>query len=223
MMSAYRGKRFFDCALLLLLTPVVVPSVCVVGLFVWGTMGRPLFFRHLRAGRNGEPFEMIKFRTMDDRRNASGELLPDEERLGWAGRWLRASSLDELPELLHVWRGQMSLVGPRPLPVAYVSRYTVRQAGRLACRPGLTGLAQVRGRNALGWEERFELDLAYVERQSLWLDMKLLLQTVGVVLSRRGISSPGSATMSEFKGSGGAHPGSRAEPGGSAPAHRSES
>lgn len=200
-MAPYRGKRLLDGCVIALFSPLWVPLLGLVAVYVFATLGRPIFFRHPRAGRDGKPFQLIKFRTMHDWRDAEGALRPDAERLPRAGRWLRASSLDELPELLHVLRGEMSLVGPRPLPVAYVERYSPFQARRLACLPGLTGLAQVRGRNALGWEERFALDVAYVEGQSLAMDLKILAQTIWAVLSRRGISGPGSATMTPFTGS----------------------
>jgi lipopolysaccharide/colanic/teichoic acid biosynthesis glycosyltransferase len=143
---------------------------------------------------------MRKFRTMTNASDARSALLPDEERLTPLGRWLRAASLDELPELLHVVRGEMSLVGPRPLPVRYVSRYSPEQARRLDARPGLTGLAQVRGRNGLGWDEKFALDVRYVDEQGLRLDLSILLATALVVLKREGVSQPGHATMEEFYG-----------------------
>lgn len=221
-MAGYRGKRFLDALLIAVFSPLWLPLLGLVALYVWAFLGRPIFFRHPRAGRDGVPFALIKFRTMHDRRDATGALLPDAERLPRAGRWLRATSLDELPELLHVVHGQMSLVGPRPLPLAYVGRYAPWQARRLACLPGLTGLAQVRGRNALGWEERFALDVAYVEAASLALDLKILARTIWVVLSRRGIARHGCVTMTEFMGSAEAHSDAQARPEGPVPVRRNE-
>jgi sugar transferase EpsL len=164
-------------------------------------IGSPIIFRQLRPGRNSEPFEIIKFRTMTDERAADGELLPDEERMVDAGRRLRRWSLDELPELVNVLAGDMSLVGPRPLLMEYLQRYTSEQARRHEVRPGVTGLAQVSGRNDLPWGSRFELDVWYVDNWSMWLDLKILGRTIGQVLTGRGISEQGSATMTPFDGS----------------------
>jgi lipopolysaccharide/colanic/teichoic acid biosynthesis glycosyltransferase len=169
---------------------------------VRGKLGSPVFFRQRRPGRHGRIFEMVKFRTMTEARDASGELLPDAVRLTSFGKWLRATSLDELPELWNVLRGDMSLVGPRPLLVSYLSRYSPRQARRHEVRPGITGLAQVMGRNALGWNEKFEWDVRYVEQQSFWLDLKILGLTVKAVIFRHGISAQGDATMPEFNPDG---------------------
>lgn len=223
MMAGYLGKRLLDGGAVVVSAPLWVPLLGLVAGYVWATLGRPVFFRQTRAGRDGKPFELIKFRTMHDRRDGQGQLLPDAARLPRAGRWLRASSLDELPELLHVLRGEMSLVGPRPLPMAYVGRYSPFQARRLECLPGLTGLAQVSGRNALGWEERFALDVDYVDGQSLAMDLKILARTVRAVLSRRGIAAPGAATMAEFRGSEAAPSGFQATPADPAPVRKSES
>lgn len=195
------AKRLSDLVLVLGTAPLWIPLLAVVAVLVRWKLGSPVLFRQKRPGRGGAIFEMVKFRTMRDDRDASGRLRPDEERLTAFGRWLRATSLDELPELWNVIRGEMSLVGPRPLLIEYLPRYTPRQARRHEVRPGITGLAQIKGRNALSWEEKFEWDVAYVERQSLWLDVEILLLTVRKVLIRDGISAPGAATMPKFTGS----------------------
>ena len=166
----------------------------VVSILVWATLGRPVFFFDMRAGRLGRPFRLVKFRTM---RTGEGS---DEERLTRVGRILRASSLDELPELWNVLRGDMSLVGPRPLPIRYLPRYTPQQNRRHEVRPGLTGWAQVNGRNALDWDEKFRYDIEYVDGMSLWLDAKIIFLTVVQVLFPRNIRHAGSATMPEFTG-----------------------
>ena len=194
-------KRLFDLAVLALTLPVWLPLLAVVALLVRGKLGSPVLFRQRRPCLGGRPFELRKFRSMTDVRDAQGRLLPDSERITPWGRWLRASSLDELPELLNVLRGEMSLVGPRPLLMQYLERYSPRQARRHDVRPGLTGWAQINGRNALSWEEKFELDVWYVEHQSLWLDLRILLRTVGKVLRREGITLEGEATTREFMGS----------------------
>ncbi len=159
-------------------------------------------FRQQRPGLHGRPFLLLKFRTMTDARDASGTLLPDAARLTAFGRFLRAASLDELPELLNVLKGDMSLVGPRPLLMQYLGRYTPEQARRHEVRPGITGWAQVNGRNAISWEEKFRLDVWYVDHQSLWLDIRIIAMTIGKILKREGISHPGQATMEEFTGAG---------------------
>ena len=164
-------------------------------------LGRPVFFLQERPGLNGIPFLMIKFRTMSDARDTNGELLPDVDRLTSLGRFLRSTSLDELPELWNVLKGDMSLVGPRPLLVEYLPLYSERQSRRHDVRPGVTGWAQVNGRNALSWEEKFELDVWYVENHSLWLDIKILFLTVWKVVKRDDISKQGEATMTRFTGS----------------------
>jgi sugar transferase EpsL len=192
-------KRVFDLLAVLLAAPVWFPVLAIVAFFVRFKLGSPVFFRQKRPGKDARIFEMIKFRTMTDARDISGKLLPDAQRLTPFGRWLRGASLDELPELLNVLRGDMSLVGPRPLLVQYLERYSPRQARRHEVRPGITGLAQVMGRNALSWEEKFEWDVRYVETQSLWLDLKILALTVKTVFVREGISAAGDATMPEFK------------------------
>jgi lipopolysaccharide/colanic/teichoic acid biosynthesis glycosyltransferase len=166
-------------------------------------MGGPILFRQQRPGLDGTPFELIKFRTMTDARRADADTRLDAERLTPLGKFLRSTSIDELPTLWNVVRGDMSLVGPRPLLMQYLRRYTREQARRHEVRPGITGWAQIRGRNALGWEEKFRLDVEYVDRIGLRLDLRILLETLVVVLRRRGISAHGHATMPEFLGSDG--------------------
>lgn len=194
-------KRAFDIlvsgsALLLLL-----PILFVVSLLVYIYHGRPILFGQIRPGKDGYPFRMLKFRTMRDATDAKGEVLPDSERLTKFGLFLRAISLDELPGLWNVLKGDMSLVGPRPLLMEYLELYTPEQGRRHEVRPGITGWAQVNGRNAISWEEKFKLDVWYVDNQSLWLDIKILFMTVKKVLVREGISAQGEATMSKFEGS----------------------
>jgi len=181
---------------LLLLSPVLL----VVALLILWQMGRPVFFRQTRPGRHGRPFRMIKFRTMREANDGQGNLLPDAERLTRLGRFLRASSLDELPELWNVLRGEMSLVGPRPLLMEYLPLYSPFQARRHEVRPGITGWAQVNGRNAIGWNEKFALDVWYVDNQSLWLDLRIIGLTVRKVVRREGIAAAGEATMPRFTG-----------------------
>ncbi|MDD2728604.1 sugar transferase [Malikia sp.] len=193
-------KRFFDLSLSLLgLLSLGVPLLILTCL-VRSKLGSPVLFHQLRPGMNGKPFEMVKFRTMTDERGPDGALLPDAMRLTPFGRFLRASSLDELPELWNVLKGDMSLVGPRPLLMEYLPLYSPEQARRHEVRPGVTGWAQVNGRNALGWEDKFNLDLWYVDNQSLSLDIRILWLTVRKVLIREGISAAGEATMSKFTG-----------------------
>ncbi len=178
---------------------VLFPVMAVVALIVRATMGSPIFFRQRRPGLNGRPFVIVKFRTMRE----SGDTAPanDLDRLAVTGRLLRATSLDELPQLINVLKGDMSLVGPRPLLMQYLPRYTPEQARRHEVKPGLTGWAQVNGRNALSWEERLAMDVWYVDHQSFRLDLQILARTVGMVVRRRGINAPGEATMAEFIGS----------------------
>jgi lipopolysaccharide/colanic/teichoic acid biosynthesis glycosyltransferase len=195
------SKRLFD---LLITVPSIIllsPILLVVGILVWALQGRPLFFRQARPGYQGKIFTLVKFSTMRDLRGADGLLLPDAERITPIGRLLRATSLDELPELYCVLRGEMSLVGPRPLLIKYLPLYSPQQLRRHAVLPGITGWAQINGRNALTWQEKFNLDIWYVDHWSLWLDMKILLMTVGKVLRREGINAPGQATAPEFDGS----------------------
>ena len=185
-------KRVLDVAAVVLTAVVWVPLLLLAMVVVRAALGRPVFFVQERAGRDGRPFRLVKLRTMRE-----GDE-PDAERLTRVGRWLRATSLDELPELWHVLRGKMSLVGPRPLPVRYLPRYSPQQARRHEVRPGITGWAQVNGRNSLTWEERFAYDVWYVDHMGFWLDVKILWRTVWQVLARRGISAEGEATMGEF-------------------------
>ncbi|WP_346308538.1 sugar transferase [Limnohabitans sp.] len=193
-------KRLFDLAasaigLLLLAVPLA--------LMAWQVrrkLGSPVLFTQVRPGLHGKPFRMVKFRTMTDARDASGALLPDAQRLTPFGRFLRASSLDELPELWNVLRGEMSLVGPRPLLMEYLPLYSPEQARRHEVRPGITGWAQVNGRNAISWADKFALDVWYVDHRSLWLDVRILWLTVRKVLVRDGISAAGEATMPRFEG-----------------------
>jgi lipopolysaccharide/colanic/teichoic acid biosynthesis glycosyltransferase len=177
------------------------PLLAVVALLVRVRMGTPVLFRQQRPGRGGRPFVMTKFRTMTDRRGPDGALLPDAERLTALGRWLRRTSVDELPELLNVVHGDMSLVGPRPLLMEYLPLYTPEQARRHDVRPGITGWAQVNGRNAVSWDEKFALDVWYVDHRSTRLDVEILGKTVAQVFSGHGVSAPGHATMEPFRGS----------------------
>lgn len=191
-------KRVLDLLAVILTAPFWVPVLLIVAVLVRVNLGSPVFFRQRRPGRGGRIFEIIKFRTMLDAHDRAGRALPDAERLTAFGRRLRGTSLDELPELWNILRGEMSLVGPRPLLVQYLDRYSTRQARRHEVPPGLTGLAQIKGRNALTWEAKFEWDVTYVETRTLWLDLRILLATVGKVLRRDGISAQGEATMPEF-------------------------
>ena len=194
-------KRLIDIVLIIIALPFWVPLFALTWILVRVRLGKPVFFRQRRAGLHGKPFDILKFRTMTDQRGEDGSLLPDEERLTRFGQRLRSLSLDELPELLNVLRGEMTLVGPRPLPVQYVERYSPGQARRLECVPGITGWAQVNGRNALDWEERFRHDVWYLENKTISLDIKILWMTIRAVLRRDGISGEGSVTMTEFMGS----------------------
>lgn len=196
-------KRLFDVVVaLLLLLGFALPLLAIAWLVRY-KLGSPVFFRHVRPGLHGKPFKMIKFRTMVDRRDENGELLPDCDRMTPFGTMLRSSSLDELPELWNVLKGDMSLVGPRPLLMEYLPLYTPEQTRRHDVRPGVTGWAQINGRNALSWDEKFRLDVWYVDNHSFWLDFKILLLTVRKVFVREGISAAGEATMPKFTGSGG--------------------
>jgi len=193
-------KRLFDIVVSSAVLVVAAPLLAVIALLVRARLGAPVLFRQTRPGLNGAPFEMIKFRTMRDATDEAGNPLPDAERMTPLGRWLRATSLDELPELWNVLRGDMSLVGPRPLLMEYLSLYWGDQARRHEVRPGITGWAQVNGRNAISWEERFALDVWYVDNRSFWLDLKILAMTAGRVVAREGISERGEVTMSKFQG-----------------------
>lgn len=200
------GKRLFDLvgagAALVATAPLMAGAAALVRL----RMGSPVLFRQVRPGLHGEPFTIYKLRTMREARDAQGALLPDEARMTALGKLLRETSLDELPELLNVLAGSMSLVGPRPLLVEYLDRYTPEQARRHLVKPGITGWAQIHGRNALTWEEKLALDCWYVDHQSLWLDVRILARTVIAVLRREGISHQGSATMPPFLGTAGGAP-----------------
>jgi sugar transferase EpsL len=195
-----RSKRLMDVLGAGAGLAVLGLPMLVIALLVRWRLGSPVLFKQVRPGLHGAPFSIYKFRTMRDATDAQGRLLPDEQRLTPFGRRLRATSLDELPELWNVLRGDMSLVGPRPLLMHYLDRYTPHQARRHETRPGLTGLAQVSGRNAMAWADKLDLDVAYVDRWSLGLDVRILLRTVAAVLTRRGITQEGHATTEEFRG-----------------------
>lgn len=194
-------KRIFDFSSattgLLLVSPIIISTALVVK----KKLGSPVIFKQTRPGQYGEPFNLYKFRTMTDEKDENGELLPDSVRLTNTGKILRKLSVDELPQLINVVKGDMSLVGPRPLLMDYVELYDDRQSKRLDVKPGITGWAQVNGRNAISWEERFELDVWYVENQSFMLDMKILYMTLQKVVKSEGVSQPGQATMEKFTGS----------------------
>jgi lipopolysaccharide/colanic/teichoic acid biosynthesis glycosyltransferase len=194
------GKRLFDLALTIPALLVLAPLLLGVALCVRVCLGTPILFRQQRPGLRSQPFLLLKFRTMTEAHDVQGRLLPDAERLTPFGRFLRSTSLDELPELLNVMKGEMSLVGPRPLLMKYLERYTPEQMRRHDVRPGLTGWAQVNGRNAITWEHKFALDVWYVEHLSFWLDLKILALTVWRIITRDGINEPGQATAQEFMG-----------------------
>ena len=196
-------KRVFDFILGVLLLLALTPLIITTGLVVFVFLGPPVIFSQTRSGKNARPFTMIKFMTMSDQRDDKGDLLDDELRLGRVGKALRSLSLDELPTLFNVVVGDMSFVGPRPLLPEYDSRYTPRQAKRLQVLPGITGLAQVNGRNAISWEEKFEYDVRYVENASFLQDLKILLMTLKKVLCREGVSSQDHVTMEKFYGTSG--------------------
>lgn len=194
-------KRVFDLTVTLLMSPAVLLSCLLIGLAVSVFLGRPVLFRQRRPGLQGTPFTMMKFRSMRDDRDEFGNLLPDHQRLTRFGAFLRSTSLDELPGLWNVVKGEMSLVGPRPLLMEYLPLYTTEQARRHDVRPGITGWAQVNGRNAVSWEEKFAYDVWYVDNRSFLLDVRILWMTIIKVLMRKGVSAEGEATMSKFKGS----------------------
>ncbi len=194
-------KRLFDIFVSLWALVLLLPIFIILYLMIAVKMGRPVFFKQVRPGLDGKPFEMVKFRSMTDEKDSHGDLLPDEQRLPAFGKMLRATSLDELPELWNVLKGEMSLVGPRPLLMEYLDHYTPEQARRHLVRPGVTGWAQVNGRNAISWEQKFELDTWYVDNRSFVLDIKILWLTVRQVIKRDNISQEGHATMEKFKGS----------------------
>ncbi|HLO98598.1 MAG TPA: sugar transferase [Fimbriimonas sp.] len=193
-------KRLADFVAAAVLLLIFAPLLLVLALMIRSKLGSPVLFRQRRPGLHGKVFEMVKFRSMSDARDSEGNLLPDDVRLGKFGKLLRASSLDELPELWNVLKGEMSLVGPRPLLEKYLPLYTPEQARRHEARPGITGWAQVNGRNAISWDQKFELDVWYVDNQSLLLDLKILFMTVGKVLKRSGVSADQHVTIEEFRG-----------------------
>jgi lipopolysaccharide/colanic/teichoic acid biosynthesis glycosyltransferase len=194
-------KRTFDLVAILLMSPLLLFACLLVGLAVSIFLGRPVLFRQKRPGLHGIPFTMMKFRSMRDDCDEAGNLLPDHQRLTRFGAFLRSTSLDELPGLWNVAKGDMSLVGPRPLLMEYLPLYTSEQARRHLVRPGITGWAQVNGRNAVSWEAKFAYDVWYVDNQSFWLDIRILWMTIIRVLARKGVTADGEATMSKFKGS----------------------
>ncbi len=194
------SKRLFDLLITLPSLLILSPILLLVGLVIWLSQGRPVLFRQARPGYRGRIFTLYKFATMRDLRGADGHLLPDADRLTGLGRFLRASSIDELPELINVLRGEMSIVGPRPLLVKYLPLYSPEQMRRHDVLPGITGWAQINGRNMLNWQDKFRLDVWYVDHWSFWLDMKILALTVWKVIKREGISQPGQATAVEFDG-----------------------
>lgn len=194
-------KRATDLVIVLAFAPLAATIAILIGVLVRGMLGKPVLFRQTRAGLHGDPFRMFKFRTMTNACDADGALLPDALRLTRFGRWLRATSLDELPELWNVLRGEMSLVGPRPLLMQYLPRYSAEQARRHEVLPGLTGWAQIRGRNRIDWDEKLALDVWYVEHRSLKLDLRILAETLFRVVRREGINEPGQETVTEFIGS----------------------
>jgi len=196
----YIAKHFVDIAATMVLLVILSPIMLAIGILIRIVMGSPVLFRQRRLGYLGRPFVLLKFRTMLEDLERNGAPLPDTDRLTPLGRWLRRTSLDELPQLWNVLRGDMNLVGPRPLLIEYLTLYSPFEARRHSVRPGLTGWAQVNGRNALTWQERFALDVWYVDHMSLGLDLKILWLTVLAVISRKGVSQPGHATMERFKG-----------------------
>ena len=195
-------KRLLDLVVASFAFMVLLPALAVLAVVVRLAIGAPVLFRQRRPGLGGRPFELLKFRTMTDAVGSDGRPLPDQERLCRTGALLRELSLDELPELINVIRGEMSLVGPRPLLMQYLDRYTPFQARRHEVKPGVTGWAQINGRNAISWDQRFALDVWYVDHRSFWLDVKILLITVKKVFTREGVAQPGHVTMPEFTGPG---------------------
>lgn len=194
------GKRLLDLSLTVPVTVLLAPALALVALWMRLKLGSSVLFRQRRPGLHGKPFTLYKFRTMTDARDEQGDLLPDAERLAAFGCFLRSTSLDELPELFNVLKGDMSLVGPRPLLMQYLDRYTPEQMRRHEVKSGITGWAQVNGRNAITWEQKFALDVWYVDHQSLWLDLKIIALTAWKIIKREGISQPGQATAQEFGG-----------------------
>lgn len=200
-MGSNAGQRLFDLLIVAIVAPLVLPITAIVAVLIRVKLGSPVLFKQQRPGLKGVPFTLIKFRTMTDARDAAGRLRPDSERLTRFGRFLRSTSLDELPELWNVLRGEMSLVGPRPLLMEYLPLYTPEQARRHDVRPGITGWAQINGRNSLNWEDKFALDTWYVDHRSVWLDLKIIALTFFKIIQRDGISQAGQATMQKFTGS----------------------
>ena len=194
-------KRCFDFLFSLAILILLLPLLFFVYLLVGSRLGYPALFLQKRPGYQGRPFWLLKFRTMTNQRDANGELLPDAQRLTPFGRWLRSSSIDELPGLLNILRGEMSFIGPRPLLMQYLPLYSLEQARRHYVKPGFSGWAQINGRNAITWEEKFRLDIWYVDNQSFWLDVRIFVITIWKVLRREGISAPGESTVTYFKGS----------------------
>jgi sugar transferase EpsL len=193
-----RGKRILDVFLTILALFLLFPLLLLSAKLVQVRFGSAILVRQQRPGLNGRPFTIYKFRTMLDVYDPSGNLLPDSERIDWYGWFLRSTSIDELPELFNVIKGEMSIVGPRPLLMRYLNRYTPEQSRRHQVKPGITGLAQINGRNAITWEEKFKLDIWYVDNQSLWLDLKIIALTILKIVKREGINQPGQATVEEF-------------------------
>ena len=198
-----RIKRAIDVLLVLIGMVLLAPLFAVLAWKVRRELGSPVLFRQLRPGKAERLFELRKFRTMTDERGPDGQLLPDQDRLTSFGRWLRSTSLDEIPEMVNVLKGEMSLVGPRPLLVEYLERYSPTQARRHEVRPGITGWAQVNGRNDMAWPDKLAMDVWYVDHRSLWLDVRILLRTLWVMVTRRGVSMEGSVTSVPFEGTGG--------------------
>ncbi|MEZ4729017.1 MAG: sugar transferase [Caldilineaceae bacterium] len=197
------GKHLFDVSVSIVVLLLLSPLLLVIAVLVRVQMGAPVLFRQQRPGLYGAPFTLLKFRTMSDGRDAQGRPLSDAERLTTFGQFLRSTSLDELPELLNVIRGELSLVGPRPLLMEYLPRYTPEQMRRHHVLPGITGWAQINGRNALSWEEKFRLDLWYVDNQGFWVDLRILALTIAKIVQREGITQPGQATVERFLGGAG--------------------
>ena len=193
-------KRLFDLALSIPAFFLLSFLMLIIAVLVRMRIGSPVLFRQVRPGLHGRPFTIYKFRTMTNKQDENKNLLPDGERLTFLGRFLRKTSIDELPELFNVLKGDMSIVGPRPLLMQYLDRYTPEQARRHEVNPGITGWAQINGRNAISWEDKFKLDVWYVDNWSVWLDVKIIAMTVWKILKREGISQPGQATAEEFKG-----------------------
>jgi sugar transferase EpsL len=198
--AAKFGKRLFDLLIAGVILLPLMPVLIVLAVLVRWRLGSPILFRQIRPGLHGKPFTIFKFRTMTDARDADGNLLSDEDRCPAFGRFLRSTSLDELPEIWNVIRGDMSLVGPRPLVMEYLPRYNAEQARRNDVLPGITGWAQINGRNAISWPDKFKLDVWYVDHWSLWLDLKILVLTAVKVFKREGVSAPGELTAPEFMG-----------------------